>query len=64
MLCRGSPALLRLVYASQRLPVFCLLCAHRQAKIGPGQLGLAGGAILFILVFVLVSSGDFATTNR
>jgi hypothetical protein len=43
----------------------CLLCfARREAKIGPGQLGLAGGAILFVLVFVLVSSGDFATTNR
>ncbi|KAF6263842.1 hypothetical protein COO60DRAFT_1698539 [Scenedesmus sp. NREL 46B-D3] len=38
--------------------------ALRQAKIGPGQLGLAGGAILFGLVFVLVAGGDFATTNR
>ncbi|WIA22004.1 hypothetical protein OEZ85_004358 [Tetradesmus obliquus] len=38
--------------------------ALREAKIGPGQLGLAGGAILFGLVFVLVAGGDFATTNR
>jgi hypothetical protein len=40
----------------------CLCC--RQAQIGPGQLGLAGGAVLFGLVFLLVSGGDFATTNR
>lgn len=39
------------------------LCC-RQAKIGPSQLGLAGGAVLFGLVFVLVSGGDFATSNR
>eukprot|EP00775_Hariotina_reticulata_P001571 gene1571-1910_t len=38
--------------------------ALREAKIGPGQLGLAGGAVLLGLVFVLVSGGDFATTNR
>ena len=47
----------------------CWLCllpcaACRQAQIGPGQLGLAGGAVLFGLVFLLVSGGDFATTNR
>jgi hypothetical protein len=44
--------------------VFVVIPHCRQAKIGPGQLGLAGGAILFGLVFVLVSGGDFATTNR
>eukprot|EP00879_Flechtneria_rotunda_P026328 GHRR01028068.1.p1 GENE.GHRR01028068.1~~GHRR01028068.1.p1 ORF type:complete len:444 (+),score=218.28 GHRR01028068.1:833-2164(+) len=38
--------------------------ALRQAKIGPGQAGLALGAVLFGLVFVLVSGGDFASTNR
>lgn len=37
---------------------------HRQAKIGPGQVGLAVGALLFGLAFVLVSGGDFATTSR
>lgn len=36
----------------------------RSAQIGPGQLGLAGGAILFGLVFLLVSGGDFAPSNR
>lgn len=41
-----------------------LSCVCRQAKIGPSQLGLAGGAVLFGLVFVLVSGGDFATSNR
>jgi hypothetical protein len=44
----------------------CSYCLHihREAKIGPGQLGLAAGAVLFGLVFLIVSSGDFATTNR
>lgn len=37
---------------------------RRRASIGPGQLGLAAGAVLFGLVFVLVAGGDFATSNR
>ena len=42
--------------------IVVMLC--RQAQIGPGQLGLAGGALLFGLVFLLVSGGDFAPSNR
>lgn len=33
-------------------------------RYGPGQLGLAGGALLLGLVFLLVSGGDYATSKR
>ncbi len=36
----------------------------RSAQFGPNQLAVAGGAIIFGLVFVLVSGGDFLASNR
>ena len=36
----------------------------RQAQFGPNQIAVAGGAIIFGLVFVLVSGVDFSPSNR
>lgn len=36
----------------------------RSAQFGPSQVGIAVGAIIFGLVFVLVSGGDFLPNNR
>lgn len=63
-LCRNQPAEM---FGTGLTAAACALLAawsRRQAQIGPGQLGLAGGAVLFGLVFLLVSGGDFATSNR
>ncbi|KAF5829078.1 hypothetical protein DUNSADRAFT_16611 [Dunaliella salina] len=38
--------------------------ALKSAQFGPNQIAVAGGAIIFGLVFVLVSGGDFAPSNR
>eukprot|EP00983_Pelagomonas_calceolata_P099916 1158509-Pelagomonas_calceolata.AAC.2 len=38
--------------------------ALKSAQFGPNQIAVAGGAIIFGLVFVLVSGGDFAPDNR
>lgn len=36
----------------------------RNAQFGPGQLGLAAGALAFGLVFLVVSGGDYASSKR
>jgi tetratricopeptide (TPR) repeat protein len=36
----------------------------RSAQFGPSQIGIAVGAVIFGLVFVLVSGGDFLPNNR
>ncbi|KXZ53443.1 hypothetical protein GPECTOR_7g1341 [Gonium pectorale] len=36
----------------------------RDANIGPSQLGLAAGAIVFIAVFLIVAAGDYAPASR
>lgn len=36
----------------------------RSMQFGPNQLGVAAGAIIFGLVFVLVSGGDYTPSNR
>lgn len=36
----------------------------RDAKIGPSQVGLAAGAIVFIAVFIVVAAGDYAPSKR
>lgn len=36
----------------------------KNAQFGPGQLFLAGGAVVFGLVFLLSTGGDFAVSNR
>ncbi|GFR49540.1 hypothetical protein Agub_g11584 [Astrephomene gubernaculifera] len=36
----------------------------RDANIGPSQLGLAAGALVFIAVFVVVAAGDYAPASR
>ncbi|GIL49744.1 hypothetical protein Vafri_6040 [Volvox africanus] len=36
----------------------------RDANIGPSQLGLAAGAIVFIAIFILVAAGDYAPSSR
>uniref|UniRef100_A0A7S0X244 Uncharacterized protein n=1 Tax=Chlamydomonas leiostraca TaxID=1034604 RepID=A0A7S0X244_9CHLO len=36
----------------------------KTAQFGPNQVGVAAGAIIFGLVFVLVAGGDFAPNNR
>ncbi|GLC45824.1 hypothetical protein PLESTB_001151600 [Pleodorina starrii] len=36
----------------------------RDANIGPSQLGLAAGAIVFIAIFLIVAAGDYAPSSR
>ncbi|GIL73425.1 hypothetical protein Vretimale_17581 [Volvox reticuliferus] len=36
----------------------------RDANIGPSQLGLAVGAIVFVAIFILVAAGDYAPSSR
>ncbi|KAG2438426.1 hypothetical protein HYH02_010881 [Chlamydomonas schloesseri] len=38
--------------------------ALRDANIGPSQLGLAGGALVFIAVFLVVAAGDYAPASK
>ncbi|KAG2433688.1 hypothetical protein HXX76_008058 [Chlamydomonas incerta] len=38
--------------------------ALRDADIGPSQLGLAGGALVFIAVFLVVAAGDYAPASK
>lgn len=41
-------------------PIHCLsFLADRDAKIGPGQVGLAAGAVVLGLLILITSAGDF-----
>lgn len=36
----------------------------RDANIGPSQLGLAAGAIVFVAIFIIVAAGDYAPASK
>ncbi len=40
------------------------LCPGRSAKIGPGQLGLAAGALTIALIIVVVSGADYTGASK